>query len=371
MKTTIFLKMIIIMSYLLLTTGCMNKTPPSISSLNEEYSMSAFKSLSLEVRVEDADNDPLTITWVQTEGTPLWTKVQTGPYITLTMPADTGVNQTFKIKAIVSDGVHEAFTSTTIILRTSTYNIIEDVGGACSVDDLECEPLSKIKFKATNISQQGVFKASENTFEIKYTASNGATFRFEDIYQINLRAGRGGDNIDDMFSLDEVNQILSIKEESMPDFINLLKLGDDLIGFEDTSIIKLYIGVKDSYKHDVGKEIHFYYGYGTIKGSLVDQEGKPYKGLEGENMAIVGQSTRLSYSAIIGADGTFEVKDVPGDAYMVFLQTDDLKTTGMGSAIIELDSPSAEVFPLKVFQLGDGSTGSSSTTTNQSLPLLN
>lgn len=324
-----------------------NNTPPTISGINERYIVPALGELIIKASVSDADNDALSIIWEQTSGTPLWQVQPTDSELSLKMPLDNGLEQIFEVKAIVNDGKENVSYTTTITVPTSTAQIINDVSehdGSYS----EEAPDSDLILTIESINSRGVLEASANKFEINFTSNTGATFKFDEETEITLYSGEAV-KITDFFNFDETNNLLYVKEESLFNFTSLLQQTNDLI--------ELGISGYDSYGFDISKEVSFYYSYGVIKGTLVDENGNAYGGLEGETIEIRGGFNRKTYNAIIKADSTFEFIDLPADTYNVNLLTSDFKIA-VSSVLIDFSSPNIEISPQVIdLQTADTNSG--------------
>ncbi|TMO88646.1 carboxypeptidase-like regulatory domain-containing protein [Pseudoalteromonas spongiae] len=324
-----------------------NNTPPTISGINESYIVPALGELIIKASVSDADNDALSIIWEQTSGTPLWQVQPTDSELSLKMPLDNGLEQIFEVKAIVNDGKENVSYTTTITVPTSTAQIINDVSehdGSYS----EEAPDSDLILTIESINSRGVLEASANKFEINFTSNTGATFKFDEETEITLHSGEAV-KITDFFNFDETKNLLYVKEESLFNFTSLLQQTNDLI--------ELGISGYDSYGFDISKEVSFYYGYGVIKGTLVDENGNAYGGLEGETIEIRGGFNSKTYNAIIKADSTFEFIDLPADTYNVNLLTSDFKIA-VSSVLIDFSSPNIEISPQVIdLQTADTNSG--------------
>ncbi len=347
--------MLFIISYLLIS-GCVHNTPPTIEGIEESYEVHGYETLRIRVKAKDAEGDPLTIVWTQTAGKPLWKKAPSGFDINLLIPADLGEDQVFEITATVSDGKEEVSFSTNITLPAYRAQVVEEMGEECSIQvngscDEDEMPNTDIVFEIPSIDRYGVFNSSEfDGFEIKMSSVMGAGLDVNRFLDIILDVAYTYEDVKDMFAFDEVSHVLYVKEDRMVEFINLLKRSDE---DRHNSDIVLSISGYDSLGHDLSKEITFKYGYGEIKGTLVDKEGNPYPGLEGETVFIKAASRRSymgtgggkgGYGAIVSADSTFEMKNLPVGMYDILLETSDGKSVFAVPVNINLGSPSANVF---------------------------
>lgn len=312
-------------------------TPPTISGINESYIVPALGKLEIKAIISDADNDPLSIEWDQLTGSPLWQEQPAGVELTLKMPPDNGVDQKFKIKVIVSDGKEDISYTTTITVPTSTAKIVEDVSEYDGSYTGEA-PDSDLRLIIDAINSQGVLEASADKFEIKFSSSTGAVLEFNEELEITLYSAEAV-KITEMFRFDEQNNLLYIKDESLSSFINFLQQSNELI--------QLDISGYDSHGNDISKEINFYYGYGKIKGTLIDESGNPYDGIEGEIIEIVGGFKSKTYSVTVKSDSTFEFIDLPPDTYNINLLTSDFKIA-VSSVLINSSSQIANISPIVI-----------------------
>ena len=358
MRKILLVKILFIIGYLLISGG-VHSAPPTIEGIEESYEVHGYETLRIRVKAKDAEGDPLTIVWTQTAGKPLWKKAPSGFDINLLIPADLGEDQVFEITATVSDGTNEtAFNTTITMLEYQEKFVFFDMYERCGEEEKledsdacsEIPPPTDITLDFLGFNRYGVFKSSEfDQFEIKMVSETGAVLVFDELLDIILSVVDAGAVVTDMFAVDEANGILYIKEDRLAEFMSWLKKSD-----EDRfhSSIELSISGRDSLGNIVAKEIHFKYGYGVIKGTLVDKEGKAYRGLEGESVYLkatirggsMGTSLkRGGYSALIGEDGKFEIRNLPVGVYTVLLETQDGLSAVAVPVNINLGAPNADI----------------------------
>ena len=286
--------------------------PPVISGIDEVYFVRALETLEIEASLSDSDNDAMTITWQQLEGAALWQTPPEGTQISLDMPVDSGVAQSFRIRATVSDGKDESVFDTIIHVPTSAIAAVSSLSESYGY---ETTADSDLVFTIESINSRGVFEDSSLGFEIAFSSASGATFSYDEIVDLTLFSGDNVTEIKEFFLYDETEEKLYIDPGRFEEFKALL--GSDQI--------EIILSSYDSLGADISKVITFYYGFGTISGTFVDGNGQPYTGLEGETVELVGGFKSTTYETTVNADSTFSFIDLPADTYNLSLVTADLE----------------------------------------------
>ena len=200
------------------------------------------------------------------------------------------------------------------------------------LDDLEPEEESDIRLSTDSINSSGILETSKKKFEITLTSEIGSIL--EGNIDIVLFSGNTVTDVSTLFDYNSQTNKLSIPENKINNFYGLL--GSDFI--------KLIINGQDSLGASFSRTITFLYGFGQINGTLVNDNGQPYLGLEGEKVKLSGGFKGTTTEVSIEAGSRFSFRDLPSDTYNLSLITDNFKIAA-ASILISLDSQSVEVTP--------------------------
>ncbi|WED22341.1 PKD domain-containing protein [Vibrio sp. JC009] len=298
-------KILLIVISIFVITGCEDNAPPTIDGIKENYVIAVGGELDLKAVISDADGGTLTIAWKQTLGDPLWNEDPTGSEATLKIPTQKSGTGVYAFEIRVSDGIDSAVHKSVLtVLPLASEHVIP-------WDCQRAEVCTDIQFNLRDISPYGVYDKSANKFEIELTSESGAVFDFSELTDLTLFYGRNVKEIQDLFDFSELNNLLYVKEDKISEFNELLSYSH-----EQNS---LFISGKDTSGFDVTKEVFFYYGHGSIKGTFVDKEHKVLSNLEGQLVQLRGTSKtqRITYYTLVKSDGSFEFKGLQEDQYFI------------------------------------------------------
>lgn len=311
---------------------------PTIDGLQALYSVSPLESLTLSPEVADGDGDKLVVSAQVLSGNVEINSLQDGVQFVVAAPEDLGQEQISVIQIVVSDGLDTVTYDFSIVVPTASVDIVTQAG---EFQDDDVSVQSDVLASVPNINSKGIYERSSGGFVIALSSESGAIMT--DDLSIRLANDDGVETLTNDFTYNDTENTLTLKTESEDRFFNLIRNGESLLFLRGT----------DSAQGLVSLNIDFRYGFATLSGQLVDNEGNVYVGIAGQTLNLFGSFTGLTFTTDINSDSTFAFTDLPQDTYNLSLITPELEI--VSDSVLVTTSTDQYVLSPVVIQIGQNS----------------
>lgn len=278
----------------------------------DQLSVIPLEEALISVALTPASDEEAVISWEQTGGPTVTTLARQGPTLRFLAPADAGAEQVvaFRVRAVRAGVTREATLDVTV--ETFAVPAVVQLAEPAEEGEDELLPLSdidpSIALLPWNVLPRGA------PFEIAVPSPTGAAPRFDEYFAMKLY-GDGGfpDDVTASFEYDAASAVLRVVPAALPSFHDMLQ----------APLLRLVVSGYDTSDAAISFQVDFRYGYNTIAGTLVDEDGR---GLDGE-VYIRGEFTRITRQ-VTATGGTFTVADLPHDTYTLLHVSGDGKVAG-------------------------------------------
>jgi hypothetical protein len=302
-----------LVAWILVGACASSPTPPTSGAFEialdaEQLRAAPLEEALVEVTLTPASSAPAQITWQRVAGPNVTTIATSGPALRFVAPADAGVEQvvSFVVRATRGDVVRERTVDVTVETFTlpAVVLLAEPEEG-----DEEILPLSDIEPAVDLLPWNVLPKGAALTIQMPSPTS--AAPSFDEFFTMKLYRDSGDpSDVTSMFEYDPASASLRVASTSLTTFRGLLQ----------GSRLSLVVSGFDTAGAAISFRVDFRYGFHTILGTILDEEGAGVSGI----ISVRGEFARLTRQ-VEASGGSFTVGDLPADTYsLLFLTSDGL-----------------------------------------------
>jgi hypothetical protein len=301
----------ILLAWILVGACASSPTPPTSGAFEialdaEQLRATPLEEALVEVTLTPASSVSAQITWQRVGGPNVTTIATEGPALRFVAPADAGVEQvvSFVVRATRDGVVRERTVDVTI--ETFALPAVVMLAEPEEGDD-EILSLSDIEPAVDLLPWNVLPEAASLTIQMPSPTS--AAPSFDEFFTMKLYRDSGDpSDVTSMFEYDPASASLRVAAASLTTFHGLLQ----------GSRLSLVVSGFDTAGAAISFRVDFRYGFHTILGTILDEEGSGVSGI----VSVRAEFGRLTRQ-VEASGGSFTVGDLPADTYSLLLVTSD------------------------------------------------